>query len=56
MLQSMRSHRVGHNLVATEQQHAACIKYVTTQIGLVMLQEGGPLPGTETGLLSNTRK
>ena len=22
----------------------------------VMLQEGGPLPGPETGLLSNTRK
>ena len=24
--------------------------------GLILLQEGGPLPGPETGLLSNTRK
>ena len=37
VLQSMRSHRVGHDLV-TEQQHVGCMKYVTKQVGLVTME------------------
>ena len=31
-------------------------KYCSTELYTVLLQEGGPLPGPETGLLSNTQK
>ena len=30
--------------------------FLSCEIGMVMLQEGGPLPGPKTGLLSNTQK
>ena len=32
------------------------LKEINLEYSLEVLQEGGPLPGPETGLLSNTRK
>ena len=54
-LPSMGSHRVGHDwcdlAAAAASQYTCCGSWV-----LVLLQEGGPLPGPGSGLLSKTRK
>ena len=63
------SQRVGHDLAAEQQEQwrkvfalffamersLVCVSSLTYYL-LIVLQEGGPLPGPETGLLSNTWK